>query len=197
MDEKIKSMWQNNKILFFLLIIPITLWFLKDIIMSMLVRNANSELQETKDKDKELAADIDSAKAQAQVLKASSDQKEAEIAKIKDDADWNEKGSAGLINMIIAAAIAMIAISMIGGTYKKFAPPYSEGECFQMKEKDLIFAKVLGKVVENKRLSGTATVNLFFFSSDNASTYTISSTPIEAGFEELRESSERTECDKL
>lgn len=98
MDEKLKEYWNNNKILFFLVVVPITLgiilFTLRDFIFALLAGSARKTAEEAKKEDAKLQsvanqAEIDAAKAQAAAdaaAKRIADRKEDDIPE-----DWNKK----------------------------------------------------------------------------------------------------------
>ena len=91
MDEKIKNLWQNNKILFFLLLPLILVVVFKDVIIEVLLGSARKMSNEAKDKDADLKAKQDEANAKANQLKAEAD---ALGKKVEDgnatDESWNK-----------------------------------------------------------------------------------------------------------
>lgn len=89
MDEKIKALWQNNKIVFFLLLIPIGLWFARNFIIDLLVDSGNKIVGETSDKSNQLKSEQDVANAKADQLKADADKARENTPKA--DEDWNKK----------------------------------------------------------------------------------------------------------
>ena len=91
MDEKIKSLWANNKIIFFLLIPLIALWFGRNLIIDLLVSNSNKTVGDTTGKSDSLKHDEIVANSQANQIKADAD---AQVTATKSDLvteDWNKK----------------------------------------------------------------------------------------------------------
>jgi cell division protein FtsB len=94
MDEKIKNLWNNNKILFILLIIPITLWFLKDIIFAMVASSARKTAEEARKEDGKLSEEVTRLDKEAAVTKAEADAAGKRVTNRKEedvDEDWHKK----------------------------------------------------------------------------------------------------------
>lgn len=96
MDEKLKELWNTNKLFFFLLL-PLALVFIfRDFLFAALAGSARKTANEAKEKDSQLQAqsnqaEIDTAKAQAAAdaaAKRIADRKEGDISE-----DWNKKGN--------------------------------------------------------------------------------------------------------
>lgn len=88
MDEKIKALWANNKIVFFLILPLITLWFLRSIVIDLLVSSANKTMNDTTTKDESLRHDQDTANAQANQIKADADKARENKPNVGED--WNK-----------------------------------------------------------------------------------------------------------
>lgn len=88
MDEKIKALWQNNKIVFFLLIPLIGLWFARNIIIGLLVDSGNKVVGDATEKSNELKSSQDVANAQADQAKADADKAAAKKDPVGED--WNK-----------------------------------------------------------------------------------------------------------
>jgi hypothetical protein len=94
MDEKIKNLWNNNKILFFLLIPLIALWIFKDVLFSLLASSARKTADEARKEDDKLKAQADELDKQAAITKAEADAAGKRIADRKEedvDEDWHKK----------------------------------------------------------------------------------------------------------
>jgi len=89
MDEKIKSLWANNKIVFFLLIPLIALWFARNAIISLLVSSGNKVVGDATTKSDQLKQEETVANAKADQLKADADKARQDTPKA--DEDWNKK----------------------------------------------------------------------------------------------------------
>ena len=89
MDDKIKALWANNKILFFLLIPLIALYFLRNWVISLLVDSGNKIISDTSKKNDELKSHEDAANAQADQIKADAD-KARNNTPVADE-DWYKK----------------------------------------------------------------------------------------------------------
>jgi ABC-type multidrug transport system fused ATPase/permease subunit len=99
MDEKIKNLWNTNKILFWILSPIILLLFLgfifRDVVMAFLVGSARKTSQEARNESEKLESqmhktEVEAAKSQAEVDAAArriEERKEADISE-----DWNKKG---------------------------------------------------------------------------------------------------------
>lgn len=89
MDAWIKNLWANNKIVFFLLIPLIALWFARNIIIGMLVDSGNKVVGDATAKSNELKTAEDIANAQANQIKADADAAAANKPAVGED--WNKK----------------------------------------------------------------------------------------------------------
>lgn len=98
MDEKLKEYWNSNKLMFFLVVIPLTLgivaFFLRDMLFAMLAGSARKEVADARTQDAALSAQAqaaaeDAAKAQATAAAAQKridDRKETDVPD-----DWYKK----------------------------------------------------------------------------------------------------------
>jgi uncharacterized protein YlxW (UPF0749 family) len=94
MDEKIKNLWNNNKIFFFLLLPIILIIVFKDLILAFLIGNARKVANEAKVEDEKLKAKADSANDEANKLKNESDNLEKDIKERDENdisEDWHKK----------------------------------------------------------------------------------------------------------
>lgn len=91
MDNFFSNLWKNNKILFFILIPLVVVWFFKDLILKLIVGVANKELQNAKEKDSSIKQEQDKANDAADAHKANSDKLEQDIGKISEDEEWHKK----------------------------------------------------------------------------------------------------------
>lgn len=89
MDEKIKALWASNKLVFFLLIPLIALWFARNLIIDLLVKSGNKVMGETTTKSDALKSEQDVANAQANQIKADADAAAANKPPVGED--WNKK----------------------------------------------------------------------------------------------------------
>ena len=88
MDEKIKNLWINNKVLFFILIPLIAVFFLRNIIIDLLISGGHKALDEAKKKSDELKNDSSVANTKAnQIIE---DANKASENKPKVTEDWNK-----------------------------------------------------------------------------------------------------------
>lgn len=93
LDEKLKDLWKNNKLAFWLLVLPIGLCIVaykfRSVIIDMLVSDSRKIAIETEQKDKELAAQQAAAAAQAAQLV----QQAQDLGKDKPSVgeDWNKQ----------------------------------------------------------------------------------------------------------
>lgn len=98
MDEKLKQYWNSNKLMFFLVVIPMTLaiiaFMLRDLIFAALAGSARKTVEEARKTDTDLqakaqAASDDAVKAQAAAdaaAKRIADRKESDVPD-----DWYKK----------------------------------------------------------------------------------------------------------
>lgn len=91
MDERIKNLWANNKIVFFLLIPLIGLWFARNVIIGLLVDSGNKVVGDATQKSDALKHDQDVAAAQADQKKADADATAAASEAKPVGEDWNKK----------------------------------------------------------------------------------------------------------
>jgi hypothetical protein len=89
MDEKIKALWVNNRILFFLLLPLIAVYFLRNWIISLLVDSGNKLVSDTTKKSDALKQEETVANTQAEQIKAQADAAPA-TTPVADE-DWNKK----------------------------------------------------------------------------------------------------------
>jgi len=90
MDDWIKNLWKENKLVFFLLIPLILIIFFRDLIISLIVGNARKVANKAKAKDAELKAKADAANIEADKLKSQSDKAEDRIKK-DPGLDWHDE----------------------------------------------------------------------------------------------------------
>ncbi len=94
MDEKIKNLWNNNKILFFILIPLIILYVLKDVIFALLGASARKTTEKAKEEDSKLKDQANQANLEAEKLKSQADSLEEKIDnRTSDDVpeDWHKR----------------------------------------------------------------------------------------------------------
>lgn len=89
MDEKIKTLWQNNKIVFFLLIPFIALWFARNVVIDLLVKSGNKVVGDATTQSEALKSTQDVANAKADQIIHDADQ--AAANKLAVDENWNKK----------------------------------------------------------------------------------------------------------
>ena len=93
LDEKLKTLWNNNRLTFFLVVIPLGLALLaykfRSFLIDILVKDSRKIGIETEQKDKVLAQQQAAAQAQAQQLV----QQAQDLSKDKPEIseDWNKK----------------------------------------------------------------------------------------------------------
>lgn len=90
MDKWLKGLWNNNKILFFILIPLVILVFFKDLILDLLIGNARKVANEAKKKDEELKNEEDKINNEANRIKTEADRIEDDINKTEVDEDWHK-----------------------------------------------------------------------------------------------------------
>lgn len=98
MDEKLKAYWNGNKLMFFLVVIPLTLgiilFTLRDLIFAMLAGSAHKAVDEAKKQDATLSVTAQAAKDDAALADAAAkaaqkridDRKETDVPD-----DWYKK----------------------------------------------------------------------------------------------------------
>lgn len=94
MDEKIKNLWNNNKILFFLLIPIILIVVFRDLILALLFGSARKTVEQAKAEDAKLTTESNAANLEAEKLKAEADMLAKQIGARKESdipLDWNKK----------------------------------------------------------------------------------------------------------
>jgi cell division protein FtsB len=157
MDEKIQQLWNKNKLYFFLLIIPISIWVFKDILMSLLVSRANKELAAAQKKDEGLSADIAATKAKAEMLEETAKSLDEKAKKIKGDPDWNEKGSARIVSVVLVGAVLLVYAEMLSRGISYWGPPIYKNHCFVLNKYGKAYN---GVVIENNLFSKKSKVML-------------------------------------
>jgi zona occludens toxin (predicted ATPase) len=94
MDEKIKGLWNSNKILFFLLIPIILIFVFRDLIMSILIGSARKVSENAKKEDEQLKSKADEAERQSELEKQKADLIADRIENRKEEdvsEDWHKK----------------------------------------------------------------------------------------------------------
>lgn len=94
MDEKIKNLWNNNKLLFFLLLPIILIFVFRDLVISILIGSARKTAEEAKREDANLQSQANQADRDADKLKGQVDNLEDDIKKRNENdigEDWNKK----------------------------------------------------------------------------------------------------------
>lgn len=94
MDEKLKELWEKNKILFFLLIPVVLLILFKDIVLGFLIGSARRLVDKSKEKDAELDKQAALADAESERLKAEAKELDDKIKNRDEDdisANWHKK----------------------------------------------------------------------------------------------------------
>jgi len=92
MDEKLKSLWRNNRLAFWLLVVPLGLaivaYKFRSVLIDLLVNDSRKIAIETEQKDKELAQEQAAASAAAEELRKQA----AALSKNKPTVgeDWNK-----------------------------------------------------------------------------------------------------------
>lgn len=89
MDEKIKNLWQNNKIFFFILLPLIALWFARNIVIDLLVSSGNKAVGDASEKSDKLKSEQDVANTKADQIKADADKAADHREPVGED--WNKK----------------------------------------------------------------------------------------------------------
>jgi hypothetical protein len=89
MDQKLKDLWNNNKIVFFILLPLIAIWMFRNILIDLLIGSSHQLTQDATGKDQVLANEEAAAKAKAEQLQqqaAAAGQNKPEVG-----ADWYKK----------------------------------------------------------------------------------------------------------
>lgn len=90
MDEKIKALWANNKLLF-LLALPLLLLFLfRDLLFSILVGSARKTFQKATEVDQKLATEQKTAEDAGNAAQADAAELEKKAKSATVDEDWNK-----------------------------------------------------------------------------------------------------------
>lgn len=89
MDDKIKALWANNKILFFLLLPLVLLAIFRNVLISLLVSSGNKIVSDSTAKSDELKTEADKANTQANQIIADADKKSEDKPTVTED--WNKK----------------------------------------------------------------------------------------------------------
>lgn len=89
MDEKIKTLWQNNKLTFFLILPIIAIWFCRNVLISLLVSSGNKVVGDATEKSDQLKQEETVANTKADQIKADADK--ARQAMPVAGEDWNSK----------------------------------------------------------------------------------------------------------
>lgn len=92
MDQWIKGLWSNNKILFFLLIPVVALYFARDIIFGLIIGDARKVSEEAKKKDDTLQNQQQAAEQAADQAKKEADEIGNQANNVNADEDWHKKG---------------------------------------------------------------------------------------------------------
>ena len=87
MDEKIKNLWNNNRLVFFLLIPFIALFFLRNILIDMLVSSGNKVVSDTSKKSDELKQESVIADTKANQIIEDADEARKDQPKVGEDWD--------------------------------------------------------------------------------------------------------------
>lgn len=91
MNDFFKDLWKDNKILFLLLLPLITLYFLRDIIINLLISSSRKISKEARKRDDELRAEQDSANAAADAKRKQAEEREKQIENLEDDESWHKR----------------------------------------------------------------------------------------------------------
>lgn len=89
MDQKIKDLWNNNKLLFLLFIPFIALWFFRNLVISLLVTSGNKIVGDTTQKSEALKTQETVENTKANQIIQDADQAAANKPAV--DENWNRK----------------------------------------------------------------------------------------------------------
>ncbi len=87
MNDKIKNLWNNNRLVFFLLIPFIALFFLRNILIDMLVSSGNKVVSDTSKKSDELKQESVVADTKANQIIEDADKARKDQPKVGQDWD--------------------------------------------------------------------------------------------------------------
>jgi len=94
MDEKIKNLWNNNKLLFFILLPLVLLFVFRDLVLSLLIGSARRVTGAAKAEDEKLKSESSQIEREADKTKVEADEISKRIENRKEDdisEDWNKK----------------------------------------------------------------------------------------------------------
>lgn len=91
MNDFFKGLWKDNKILFILLIPVIVLYFLRDIIINLLISSSRKISKEARKRDDELRAEQDRLDSAANAKRKEAEKREEEIKDLPEDEDWHKR----------------------------------------------------------------------------------------------------------
>lgn len=88
---KLTELWQTNKWMFFLLVIPLGIAGVYQLLMSANLKGAKKDVEEAEKQDAKLQDDQKEAEVKADVAKEQADAIQDKIDNIKPDEDWQNK----------------------------------------------------------------------------------------------------------
>ena len=91
MNKWIIDLWENNKILFWILIPLVLIVFFKDLILDLLIGSARRISNAARQKDESLKSKEDRANNEANRLRDEANRIQNEIDNINPGEDWNNK----------------------------------------------------------------------------------------------------------
>lgn len=90
MDEWLKKLWENNKILFVLLLPLVLILLFKDLLLELLVGSVRVKTKQTAEEDKKLKSEQDAINDAANKLKSEADELGKKAEKVDEREDWNK-----------------------------------------------------------------------------------------------------------
>lgn len=89
MDQKIKDLWNNNKLTFLLLIVPVLIAIFRNSLIDLLISNSKKIAADTQNQDTALATQEKQANDQANQIVESAEKLSQDPTKVTED--WNKE----------------------------------------------------------------------------------------------------------
>ena len=92
MIDKLLGLWKTNKILFFILIVPVIIAFIYKVLMATNVAGAKKEIKQAEKKDLELRDEQKNSEAKSELIKKQIQEIEKAIESVSTtEEDWHKK----------------------------------------------------------------------------------------------------------
>lgn len=92
MIDKLLGLWKTNKILFFILIVPVIIAFIYKVLMAANVAGAKKEIKQAEKKDLELRDEQKNAEAKSELIEKQIKEMEKAIEKVSTTEEgWHKK----------------------------------------------------------------------------------------------------------